>query len=175
MLPFIALKALSFLPFGGMLRGAMGKFVLVLVIVGALAFGYWKWKDNIKTALINEINQETAEQILREKQDQIRKEREFLDRQGKLAVEILRRQRKQIENHNKLTNDIDNVKPEDDGPVAPILRSIFDQINTFENNVEPESKEAAENEEPTMVDKAKGLAESTGNSAIDAWKKLTDE
>jgi hypothetical protein len=173
MLPFIALKALSFLPFGGMLRGAMGKFVLILVVVGALAYGYWKWKDNIKTAIINQINQETAETILKEKEDQIRKEREFIDRQGKLAKEILIRQRKQIENKNKLSNIIDNVKPEDDGPVAPILDSIFEQINTFEGNTEPANKDEVDKDPPSILDNAVDSVKSTGNSAIDAWKKLT--
>lgn len=173
MLPFIALKALAFLPFGGMLRGFSGKLILGIVIIGALAYGYWKWKDNIKTAIVNQINQETAETILKEKEDQLRKEREFIDRQGKLAKEILIRQRNQIENRNKLTNIIDNVKPEDDGPVAPILDSIFEQINIFENNVEPKSEEEVDKDPPSTLDKAVDSVKSTGNSAIDAWKKLT--
>ena len=150
----------------------MGKFILVLVVVGALAYGYWKWKDNIKTAIINQINQETAETILKEKEDQIRKQQEFLDRQGQLVKEILRRQKEQIENRNKLTNIIENVEPEDNGPVAPILNEIFEQINIFENNIEP-VKDEVDNDPPSTLDKAVDAVESTGNKAIDAWKKLT--
>lgn len=177
---FIISKALAFLPFGNLLRGASGKLILGLVIVGALAFAYWKWKDNIREEIFNQINQETAEQLIRNQEEQLRRQEEFLDRQGKLAEELLRRQRQHIENSNQISNIIDNVTPEDNGPVAPILDKVFKQINAFEGyseNVTPSSEatnKVETEEEPSTLDKAVEVIESTGNSAIDQWRKLTN-
>jgi len=178
MLPFIFAKALAFLPFGGMLRGATGKMILILVIVGALGFAYWKFKDNIRTAIVNEINQETAEQILKEKEDQILKQNIFLIKQGELNEQLLHQQKEQIENRNKLSTIIENTTPEDDGPVAPVLRNVFEQINLFQGNVTPSSEsveDAVDNDPPSALDKTVESIKSTGNSAIDAWRKLTNE
>ncbi len=178
MLPFIIAKALAFLPFGGLLRGATGKMILILVVIVALGFAYWKFKDNIRTAIVNEINQKTAEQILQDKEDQILKQNLFLIRQREINEQRLHEQKKQIENRNTLSIIIEKTTPEEDGPVAPVLRNVFEQINVFEGNVTPAReniKDVVDNDPPSALDRTVESIKSTGNSAIDAWRKLTDE
>lgn len=84
-MPFFALKFLSFLPFGNLLRGASGKLILFGGLALLIAFGVWKIRHNIYERVYNEVYAEQAEEILQQKEreyeklEELTKIREYRD------------------------------------------------------------------------------------------------
>ena len=163
MLPFVALKALSFLPFGGLLKGGSLKMVLIGVAVVAVAFGIWKWKDNIKTAVYNEIYAEQQEQIIEKQKRQIElterlmKEREqavaaALDAQAALKEAIaMNKMELRRQEHEAMQ-------------VPPVINAALDIIR--------KSRHLEGMGDKLPPDPEAGSAPSTGNSVIDRWNRL---
>lgn len=182
-MPFFLLKGLSFLPFGGFLKNP--KVLIGLVIVVVVAFGYFKWKSAIKEAIYNELFSEQVEQHMENQRRELERTRQLLE-EGTQAVDEARQERQ------KLLTEIEdaraaarNVLPEDNGPVAPVLSKALDFIRARETASEPPPepreetlKEKLDNAVDSGLEALKGAKDSvtsTGNSAIDAWKKKQEE
>ena len=159
MVPFVLMKALSFLPFGGLLKGGSLKMILIVAAVAAVAFGVWKWKDGIKTAVYNEIYADRQEQIIEDQQRQIAlnerlmREREaavagYLDAQAQLrealAMNRMELRRKEYEAMQ----------------VPPVINGALDIIRKSEHL----PKEGGE--QPPDA----GTLDS-GNSVVERWKR----
>ena len=157
MIPFFALKALSFLPFGSMLKGGGLKIALIGIAVAAVAFGVWKWKDGIKTAVYNEIYAEQQEQIIEKQKRQIAlTERLMRDREEAVAaaLDAQAKLREAI-----AMNKMELRRQEHEAMQVPtVISSALDIIRKSEHlpkeggELAPESK--------------------TGNSVIDQWNRL---
>jgi len=63
-MPFFLLKALAFIPGGGLLKNVSLKAILILVALGAIGFGIWKWKDSIKAAVYDQVYRQQVEDQL---------------------------------------------------------------------------------------------------------------
>lgn len=178
-MPFFLLKGLSFLPFGGILKNP--KVLIGLIIVALLAFGYFKWKSAIKEAIYNEIFSEQVEQHLENQRKETERLRQLLE-EGNQAVTEAQTNRTQIlEEIEEARNATRNVTPERNGAVAPVLSEALDFIRRRETSSAAQ-EDATTSETDNVVDKglkalsdAQESVKSTGNSAIDAWKKKREE
>lgn len=158
MIPFFALKALSFLPFGSLLKGGSLKVILIGVAVAAVAFGIWKWKDNIKTAVYNEVYAEQQEQI-------IEKQKRQLELTERLMAERERAVQEALDAQAKLREAIQMDKMElrrqefEAMQVPPVISAALDIIRRAEHLPRKGG------EQPPEAEK------SSGNSIVDAWKR----
>ena len=178
-MPFFLLKGLSFLPFGGLLKNP--KVLIGLIIVALLVFGYFNWKSSIKKAIYNEIFAEQVEEHLENQRQELERVKKLTD-EGTKAVKKAHTHRKkiltEIEGARNLTR---NVTPERNGTVAPVLSEALDFIRARETSSEPFGDTLGDKLGTVVDDGLKALSdvqesvESTGNSAIDAWKKKRAE
>jgi hypothetical protein len=178
-MPFFLLKGLSFLPFGGLLKNP--KVLIGLIIVALLAFGYFKWKSSIKEAIYNEIFAEQVEQHMENQRKELERVRQLMEESNQAVNEAqTTRQKilKEIDDARALTR---NVTPERNGEVAPVLSEALDFIRARETSSEPHEDTLTEKLDNVVDTGLKALrdaqesVESTGNSAIDAWKKKQAE
>ena len=182
-MPFFLLKGLSFLPFGGLLKNP--KVLIGVILVALLAFGYFMWKSSIKEAIYNEIFAEQVEQHLENQRQELERVKKLTD-EGTTAVKKAHTHRQKILTEiEKARNLTRNVTPERNGPVAPVLSEALDFIRARESS----SESSSEPHEDTLADKLDNVVDSglkalsdaqesvtsTGNSAIDAWKKKQAE
>lgn len=174
-MPFFLLKGLSFLPFGGFLKNP--KILIGLILIAALAFAYFKWKDSIKEAAYNAIYSEQVEQHLENQRKQMEATQKIIAEGSRAVNEAHRRREALIRDVETARAKTRNVDPEKNGPVAPVLSEALDFIRRSEMARNP-SKE-------TIREKAKGLVDdaveatkgavSSGNAAIDAWKARSNK
>jgi len=178
-MPFFLLKGLSFLPFGGLLKNP--KLLIGAIVIALLVFGYFNWKDAIKTAIYNELY---AEQV----EEHLENQRQELERIKKLAEESTTAVQTVNKERQKLLKDIEaaraatrNVIPERNGAVAPVLSEALDFIRARQASPEPEEETLRTKMDDVVnrgLDALRGTqepVETTGNSAIDAWKKTQEE
>ncbi len=182
-MPFFLLKGLSFLPFGGLLKNP--KVLIGLIIVALLAFGYFKWKSSIQEAIYNEIFAEQVEQHLENQRKELERTRQLMEEGSKAVKKSHEHRQKILTEIEKARNLTRNVTPERNGPVAPVLSEALDFIRARETS----SETSSESSEDTLRDKLRTMMDdelkalsdaqeslkSTGNSAIDAWKKKQAE
>ncbi len=182
-MPFIFIKALSFLPFGGFLKNP--KVLIGIILIALVAYGVWKWKDSIKTAAYNSIYAEQAEQHFANQRRELERQRALI-LESQHAVEHAKRTRdalmKEIEEARAKTRDVD---PEKDGTVAPVLSEALEFIRSREGSSAPSGPSLGDKVDSAIEsgsEALKGAQEATGeaiesgkNSAIEAWKKLRDE
>jgi hypothetical protein len=181
-MPFLFIKALSFLPFGGFLKNP--KVLIGIILIALIAFGIWKWKDSIKTAAYNSIFAEQSEQ-------HFANQRRELDRREALILESQRAAEEARIRRTKLVKEIEaarerarNVDPEKDGTVAPVLSEALEFIRSRQGSSEPAGPSLGDRLDSAIdssSDALKGAQEATGeaiesgkNSAIEAWKNLGD-
>jgi hypothetical protein len=175
-MPFFLLKGLSFLPFGGLLKNP--KVIIGAIIVALLVFGYFKWKSSIKQAIFNQIYTEQAEQ-------HIENQRREMERTQQLMNESNRAVREAQEKRHRLLKEIEgarahtrNVAPERNGEVAPVLSEALDFIRERQPVSAPPERTLGDKVGDVVDDGAEAITgaqesvESSGNSVIDAWKKL---
>ncbi len=181
-MPFFLLKGLSFLPFGGFLKNP--KVLIGLILIALVAYGVWKWKDSIKTAAYNSIYAEQAEQHFANQQRELERQRALI-LESQHAVEHAKKTRdalmKEIE---KARERAQNVDPEKDGEVAPVLSEALEFIRSREGSSAPPGSSIGDKVDSAIdsgSNALRGAQEATGeaiesgkNSAIDAWKKLGD-
>lgn len=169
-MPFLALKFLSFLPFGNLLRGASGKLILVLGIVLVIAFGVWKIRHDIFESAYNQIFAEQAEELVKQQQIEYEKLQELTsERERFLGERAVTREALVIE-IQRIRSIIDYSRPEDDGKVSPVLREVISHLRSLEGTT---TKQKEPKEKPSNVwDKVPYLEEikESGNSIIDKWK-----
>lgn len=162
---FLGLKALSFLPFGNFLRGTMGKLLLIGIVLAAVAFAIWKWKESIREEAYNQIYSQQAEQLIKEQQEEFRRMQEVIEKGNKIQSKTVEDRHELILEIEKLRNEARTAPSEKDGEVAPVLKETIESIREIENR-QPEKKTVGE-----KVGEAVDETVSTGNKAIDAWKK----
>lgn len=152
---FGVLKLLSFLPFGGMLRGTSLKVIGVIGLAGIVAFGYWKWKSGIENEVREEINAQILEERIKEQ-----------EKKTQLLLSITEKQNEVIElaiaRSDKLRELIQRSRIEIGGmeasPATPPLEAAMAALRALEGKAAETAKKKPE-------------GESTGNSVIDDWKK----
>lgn len=178
-MPFLLLKGLSFLPFGGLLKNP--KVLIGLIIVALLAFGYFKWKSSIKDAIYNEIFAEQVEQHMENQRKELERVRQLMEESNQAVNEAqTNRQQilKEIEDARSATR---NVAPERNGAVAPVLSEALEFIRARETSSEPQEDTLTDKLDNVVDEGLKALSDAqesvktTGNSAIDAWKKKQEE
>ncbi len=157
MIPFVALKALSFLPFGSLLKGGSLKVILIGVAVAAVAFGIWKWKDGIRTAVYNQVYQERVEEQLAAQQRQMELAERLMSEREKAVREAFEARE---ELQRLLARARTELRAEDfeAGAVPPVI------IRALELIKEAEQKKGDEDQE-----RDPGRPRS-GNSVVDTWK-----
>ena len=179
---FLAIKALSFLPFGGFLKNP--KILIGIILIALIAFGIWKWKDSIKTAAYNSIYAEQAEQHFANERRELERQRALL-LESQRAVDAAKQRRetllKEIEEARARTRDVDPAK---NGPVAPVLSEALEFIRSRQGSSEPRGSTLGDKVDSALKSGSEALTdaqEATGeaiesgkNSAIEAWKKLGD-
>lgn len=160
MLPFVALKALSFLPFGGLLKGGSLKMVLIGVAVVAVAFGIWKWRDNIRTAVYNEVYAEQQEEIIAKQQRQLELTERLMQEREAAVAQALDAQAKLRE--AIAMNKLELRRQEFEAmQVPPVINAALDIIRKSQHLEGMGDELPPEAEDPP-----------TGNSVIDRWKSL---
>lgn len=177
-MPFFALKFLSFLPFGNLLRGASGKLILFGGLALVIAFGIWKIRHDIYERAYNEVYAEQAEEILKQKEREYEKLEELAKFTDEFTGDHYRSREELIIEIQKIRSMVEYSRPEDDGEVAPVLRAVIDHIRSLEAKTAKVKVEEPK-EEPSLLDKALDKIpyigdeseESSGNSIIDSWKK----
>ncbi len=158
MLPFVALKALSFLPFGSFLKGGSLKIVLIGVAVAAVAFGIWKWKDGIRTAVYNQVYQERVEEQLAAQQRQMELAERLMSEREKAVREAFEARE---ELQRLLARARTELRAEDfeAGAVPPVIIRALELIKEAERGKANEDQE----HDPGRP--------RTGNSVVDTWKQ----
>ena len=176
-MPFVLLKGLSFLPFGGLLKNP--KVLIGGVLILVLAFAYIKFKNSIKETIYNQIFTEQAEQHIENQQRELERQRALM-REENEAVRRAQAQRAQllreIESARSLTR---NVDPEQNGEVAPVLEEALSFIRARQGVQVPREPtigqqvgEAVDRSQEAVRDAGEAVQEGfqTGNRAIDAWR-----
>lgn len=175
-MPFFALKFLSFLPFGNLLRGASGKLILILGIVLVIAFGIWKIRHDIFESAYNQIFAEQAVELVKQQKREYEKFQELASERERFLDERARSREELIIEIQRIQSIVDYSRPEDDGEVAPVLREVISHLRSLEEATKPKQKKPKK--EPSLLDKLKdkvpsfrGETEKSDNSVIDKWKK----
>lgn len=130
-MPFFLLKALSFLPFGSFLKGGGLKVIIILVTLGALVFGIWKWKDSIKTAVYNQIY---VDQV----QEQLHTQERLLELTERLMTQREQAVQRALDARHELEATIDTARRQvkqsqaKPGQVPPAILEALDSIRQIE-------------------------------------------
>ena len=158
MIPFVALKALSFLPFGSLLKGGSLKVILIGALVAAVAFGIWKWKDGIRTAVYNQVYQERVEEQLNAQRRQMELA-ERLMTQREQAVKDAFEAREELQ--RLLAKARSELRAEDfeAGEVPPVIIRALELIK----EAEQEKDRGDEKRDP-------GRPRAGTNSVIEQWR-----
>jgi hypothetical protein len=181
MLPFFALKGLSFLPFGGLLKNP--KLLIGIIMVAVVVFGVWKWKTSIREAAYAAIYTEQAEQHIENQRKEMQRTQELFT-ESQRAVRLAQDKRAQLlKSTEQARARTRNVKPSNDGEVAPVLAEALDFIRNSDKAPVVARTPTLGDTVNTQVDKAKAalaaaqeattdVVTSSGNSFIDAWNRL---
>jgi flagellar biosynthesis component FlhA len=161
---FLAAKALSFLPFGGLLRGFTGKLVLFGVLAAVIAFAVWKWKDSIREQALSAVFAEQAQEQLKQQQQEFERMRRVQELSSEIQTRASEQQRRLQQQLDEAQRQIRGVTTEEDGSVAPVLIMTLDNIRRFEGYQERTVPQVLnENERPNVS--------GSGNPAIDAFRR----
>lgn len=145
-------KLLAFLPFGNIFKGLSGKLIVIAMIIGIVSFGIWKWKDNIKASVAEVFYQQQIEDQLVEVKTEVQRLRRIEDIRNDAITKSIQRNESLILTIQEGRKDIADGKYEPT-PATPVLKDAMRRIQGIDgSNTEPEE---------------------TGNSVIDAWKKIT--
>lgn len=175
-MPFFLLKGLSFLPFGGFLKNP--KLLIGIILIAIIGFAIWKWKQSIEEAAYNAIFTEQAEQHLQNQRREQERVQKLIEQGNKAVAEAQKRREDLIQEVERARARTRNVDPEQNGPVAPVLKEALEWIRLQEGVGAPESPpektlgERAGELWNRSTEAAGSAVESTGNAAIDAWKKI---
>lgn len=169
-LPFILLKGLSFLPFGGFLKSP--KIIIGIIIIAVLAFAYFKWKNSIEEAAYNAVFSEQTEQHLRNQQRELERTQELIEQSNKAVSEAQSKREKLLREIETARQNTRNVDPEKNGPVAPVLSEALNFIRNQEKVRNPSNRSFSDKAKDVInkAVEATGDAVSSGNEAIDAWR-----
>lgn len=152
MLGFAASKLLGFLPFGNLLKGTTGKLILIGALIIGAVFMYWKWKDDIETAVYNELFREQVEEAMNEQRQEIERLKLLTEQRDAAIIQLLDRQRAITEDTDRVRETVRDESLED-GEVAPVLRETIRELRALSN------PEAANEDRP----------DPSGNSVIDEF------
>lgn len=170
MIPFVLLKGLSFLPFGGLLKNP--KVIIGIVLIAVLAFAYWKWKSSIEEAAYNAIFTQQAEEHLERQRKNLEQTQKLIEESNAAVLKSQKQRESLLRDIEAARDRTRNVRSEDNGEVAPVLRDALEFIR--QNEGAPEAPERTLGDTAKdAVDKATGAvrgAVKTGNDAIDAWR-----
>jgi len=140
-MPFFLLKALSFLPFGSFLKGGGLKLIIILVALGALVFGIWKWKDNIKTAVYNQIYVQQA-------QDHLDTQERLLELSARLMTQREQAVQQALDAHHELEAAIEAARRQvqhsaaQPAEVPPAILEALDSIRRLESGLRAQPEQA---------------------------------
>ena len=154
----IILKALTFLPFGGFLRGGSLKMIGILGLVAVVAFGYFKWKGSIQAEVREQENIARLEQIAADQQRQTEILLDVTERQNAIIKAAIDRNQKIIKALQAAKIQIGAMEA---SPATAPLEATMEILRQLEQQgvrVEQAKKEIQE-QKPT------------GNSSIDAWRQ----
>ena len=173
MAPLFLLKGLSFLPFGSFLKNP--KVLIGGILIIALVFVYFKWKNNIIERVENEIYTEQAEALLEQQKREFETQQRLQEEAARHTQRLAQQRETLIRDIERLRGDVRSSAAEDDGDVAPVLANVIEAIRAREGTL---TKPAAA---PTLGERTDALLEDgadavdelreTGNSAIDEWRK----
>jgi len=162
---FILAKLLAFLPFGNFLQGNSLKLILIAVaVVGALLF-VWRWKEGIREDALSNFNQKRLEEILKQTQQEQARFKKIIEDRETLILQLLDERQKLEADYKKLADKVRDSKPEDDAPVAPVLRDTLKALRERDGGKAPAPTPVKPDTPPT----------DSGNGAIDAWRRLTGQ
>lgn len=161
---FFLTKLLAFLPFGNLLRGTSLKIILIIGAILVVAFVYWKWKDNIRTAVYKEIFQEQVVNQLEEQEREFKRLQAIIAAREAALQRLLAQQKELAARYERVLADIQRGEY-DTGEVSEVLRVIVDQIRRTELG-EPLRDSRPVSTPPVPQPKP----EQTGNASIDAWR-----
>jgi len=150
---FLFAKLLAFLPFGNIFKGLSGKFILVAGAVLFIVFLVWQYKAKITDQVAGMFRQQQLEDTIVFQRQELTRLR-GIEAERNSAIELA------IKNNESLILIVDKTRREirsdrfTPAPATPILKHTLQSISDYEKSQLPKVKE------------------STGNSAIDAWRGL---
>lgn len=153
---FAVLKLLSFLPFGSFLRGGSFKIIGILGLVAAVAFMYWKWKDNIQDQVRDDINAQLLSERIQVQEQNMKILTDVTERQNLIIQQAIERNQQLIEALAQAKVQIGAMEAT---PATPPLEAALDIIRQIEA------------QGITINNKPK--AEEEVNPAIKAWREIT--
>ncbi len=171
-MPFVFAKLLAFLPFGNFLKGTSGKIILVVGLVGLLAFGYWKFKDNIRAEISDAFKQQQVEDLLVETKKEVERLRRIEEIRSQSLIAAIQVNEEIILAIQKGKQEIAGQKATE---ATRVLKDAMRTILEIEGGTE--SSVAIEETTPTIEESPKEEVkiEPTGNTWIDRWKKKVNE
>jgi hypothetical protein len=171
---FAAAKLLAFIPGGNLLKGTTGKLILIGLAIAAIIFLVWRYNEHIRAEVYNRIYQEQAEQHLKEQKEEFERSQRIFKEAQDATLRLSRENEKRARDIERLRSQVRSSAPEDDGPVAPVLKNALESIRVIEAGTPPPEKTLGEK----VGDTVKGAVDSsvdTGNKAIDEWRRKLDK
>lgn len=153
---FAITKLLAFLPFGNIFKGLSGRVLLISLIAGVIAFGVWKWKDNIKAQVAEAFYQQQIEDQLQDVKTEVQRLRNIEEARNAAIQRAIQRNESLILSIQEGRREIAGGKYTP-APATQVLKDTMSRIKSIE---EADHKPLPKKEE------------SSGNVVIDTWKKV---
>ena len=174
MLPFFALKALSFLPFGNIFRSKLFWIGLAVVVV---VFLVWRYNERIREEVRDQIYAEQAEEIAKQNQQELRRLEQLLAEQED-ALQRLQESRRDTQRVVEGVQEVIRDNPSD-GAAPPVIQGTLRRLREHQGGAisgrPPEPTPRVEVEpEPTPNPGPTPNQPVTTNPAILEWQETQD-
>lgn len=137
MIPLLMLgsRLIAAFPLLGFFKGAVGKLMIVGLIVAVAAFAWWRIKENIRAEAVNKVFQTQMEQHVKNQEKTIETMKQVMDARDQALKDFSKRQEEITRRFAKIIDKV-NRGTLKNGDVAEVLKYTVDSIHKLEQGIE---------------------------------------